>query len=381
MLVLHVIGTVDPRGGGPMEGVKQRTKYMAERGVTVEVLSGDDPNADFVRDYPGKLYALGPTKTLEYSPRLAPWLRENLDRYDAVFVSGLWRHNGLAVSAACKKHRKKYWVFTHGMLDPWFNKTYPLKRLKKMAFWPWQYVALRDAEAVLFTSEEERLLARQSFRPYKVRERVVSYGAGRPPTDDGSQMSRFLERFPQLEGKPFILYLSRIHPKKGCDLLLEAFARVSEKATDLHLVMAGPVAAEYRGVLDGIQLPADAARRVVWTDMLSGAEKYGAFRAAEAFILPSHQENFGISVAEALACAKPVLISRRINIWREIEADGAGFVEEDTLDGTVSLLSRWLKCMPSERAAMSERALACYEHRFTIEKAADDLVALLHGGS
>jgi glycosyltransferase involved in cell wall biosynthesis len=113
--------------------------------------------------------------------------------------------------------------------------------------------------------------------------------------------------------------------------------------------------------------------------MVSGELKWGALRAAEIFVLPSHQENFGIVVAEALACASPVLMSNKVNIWREVEGDGAGMVAEDDLEGTCSLLKRWLGMSSAQRSEMRRRALACFHERFEIHQAATTLIKVLTG--
>jgi glycosyltransferase involved in cell wall biosynthesis len=115
--------------------------------------------------------------------------------------------------------------------------------------------------------------------------------------------------------------------------------------------------------------------------MLQGDDEWGAFYAAEVFCLPSHQENFGIVVAEALACGKPVLISNKVNIWREIESDAAGFVDTDTVDGTVRNLQRWLALDASGYAAMSGRARQCFAERFHIQRGAERLVEIVGGSS
>jgi glycosyltransferase involved in cell wall biosynthesis len=111
--------------------------------------------------------------------------------------------------------------------------------------------------------------------------------------------------------------------------------------------------------------------------MLTGDVKWGALSAAEAFVLPSHQENFGIAVAEALACGTPVLISNKVNIWREIEADGAGYVENDDLAGTVNSLKHWLATPPDARSAMRGNATKSFANRFEIERATDSLLAAI----
>ncbi|HYK51866.1 MAG TPA: glycosyltransferase, partial [Terriglobales bacterium] len=109
----------------------------------------------------------------------------------------------------------------------------------------------------------------------------------------------------------------------------------------------------------------------------SGSLKWGAYRAAEIFVLPSHQENFGVVVAEAMAVGLPPLISNKVNIWREIEADGAGMVGEDTLQGTCDLLQNYLEMPDQETQAMRQRARNCFEQRFQIDRAVETLLALL----
>jgi glycosyltransferase involved in cell wall biosynthesis len=114
--------------------------------------------------------------------------------------------------------------------------------------------------------------------------------------------------------------------------------------------------------------------------MLSGELKWGAFSAADAFVLPSHQENFGIAVAEALACGTPVLISNKVNIWREIAEAGAGFADDDTVAGTTRLIQRWSRTSAEERAIMSANAGKCFKDRFDIERATDSLLQVLSEG-
>ncbi len=112
------------------------------------------------------------------------------------------------------------------------------------------------------------------------------------------------------------------------------------------------------------------AGRVHWPGLIGGDVKWGALRACDAFVLPSHQENFGVSVAEALRAGRPVLLSYQVNIWPEIENDGVGMAGEDTLDGTVGLLQRWFGLPAAEQAAMAARAQACFAARFSMERTA-----------
>jgi glycosyltransferase involved in cell wall biosynthesis len=379
--ILHSIRSVNPAGGGPIEGLKQIATVNERHGNMVEIVSLDSPHDPWVAQCPVKCHALGPGwLNYGYSPRLVPWLREQRRNYDVVIVNGIWQYSALGVWRALRNTPTPYFVFTHGMLDPWFKRTYPLKHLKKWLYWPWaDYRVLRDATAVLFTCEEERRLARQSFWLYQCDEFVTIYGTAAPTGDPVAQRELFLEKFPALRERRCLLFLGRVHVKKGPDLLMRALAEVlrrrSAQQTDkVHLVMAGPNDHGYGRRMLKLSEELGLQDRITWTGMITGDVKWGAFHAASAFILPSHQENFGISVAEALACRLPVLISNQINIWREIRHEDAGYIETDDLTGTINLIERWLDTPQPAWDAMRERAAACFENRFRVERTAGSLV-------
>jgi glycosyltransferase involved in cell wall biosynthesis len=227
---------------------------------------------------------------------------------------------------------------------------------------------------VLFTCEEERVLARQSFWLYSCNEVVVTLGAASPTGNSEAQARAFYERFPRLREKRLALFMGRLHPVKGCDLLIQAFAKVLAKDPDWHLVMAGPDQVGWQAKLSSLAEELKVADRITWAGMIRGDVKWGGFRASEVFVLPSHQENFGFVVAEALACGVPALISNKVNIWREIERDGAGLVSPDDLPGTMNLLLRWSQMPEAKKNAMRERARECFLNRFEIRRAASGLI-------
>jgi glycosyltransferase involved in cell wall biosynthesis len=377
--ILHVISSTNPAGGGPIEGIRQLQAPLADLGVCIEVASCDPPDAAWLESSGLPTHALGPgILRYRYTPRIVPWLRANAARFDAVIVNGIWQYHSFAVWRALHGTNTPYFVFTHGMLGPWFKRRYPLKHLKKWMYWPWgDYRVLRDARAVLFTCDEERILARESFGLYRANEMIAGFGASSPPAESSEV---FIAANPQLVGKSVVLFIGRLREVKGCDLLLDAFAKVAETDDDLHLVIAGPDASGWQTELQARASRLGLAQRVTWPGMLEGAMKWGAFQAAAVLCLPSHHENFGVVVAEALGCGRPVLISNKVNIWREIDADRSGFVDEDTVDGTVRNLRRWLALDSDEYGQMCGRALRCFETRFQIQRAAERLAEIVRNG-
>jgi glycosyltransferase involved in cell wall biosynthesis len=161
---------------------------------------------------------------------------------------------------------------------------------------------------------------------------------------------------------------------------LQSFAAARDLTPPAHLVMAGPDGGEWVPTLTALAAELGIASRVTWTGMLQGDEKWGAFYASDAFVLPSHQENFGIAVAEALGCGLPALISDKVNIWREVEADGAGFVAPDSVEGTLANLTRWLRLDGTQATAMRAQALQCFEQHFTVDAMSADLLRVLQQG-
>jgi glycosyltransferase involved in cell wall biosynthesis len=379
MKILRVIATLDPRHGGPAAGLRAITPALTALGHETTFATLDRPAEAQAFTAAGVVHAFGPARGgFAYAPRLKPWLRAHASDYDAVFVHGLWQYHGYAVRAALRGKSTPYFVFPHGMLDPWFKQAYPLKHLKKWFYWQLcERHVLRDAAAVFFTCDEERRLARETFRPYQCAEQVVAYGTVAPSLAALDQANCWRQSMPALSGRRFWLFLGRIHPKKGVDVLLKAYGEyaAASESPPPALVIAGPCSdSQYRSSLARLEAALPKSCQVVWPGMLEGPQKWGALRCADAFVLPSHQENFGIAVVEALAVGTPVLISRKVNIWAEIEQAVAGLADTDDVAGTVRLLQAWSATAPADRQQMSAAASALFKERYEIGRVAASLV-------
>jgi glycosyltransferase involved in cell wall biosynthesis len=372
MNVLHVIGSLSPVEGGPPEVTRQLARAYADGGDTMEVVCQDPLGSAFLSDMPCRVHALGQRWLGRYglSPRLWMWLRRNISRFDAVVMQGIWTFPGVAVRLISRQAGKPYGVFPHGALDPWFNQKYPLKHLKKRIYWPIQYAVLRDARAVFFTSKLEPELAKTSFRPHEWNAVIFPNGIYEPGSDRAETMETFYRAYPRLRNRRYFLYLARIHEKKGCDLLLKAFARIAPEQPDLNLVIAGPDRNGCQAALERLAAQLGVAERIIWPGIIADDLKWGALRGAEAFILPSHQENFGVAVVESLAANRPVLISNQVNIWSEIQEAEVGLVDDDTLEGVERLMRKWLAMTPAERDAMSARTYPFFLSHYSMKNGA-----------
>jgi len=376
--ILQMVQTLDPSGGGVAAAVLGLNRGLARRGHKIDIVALDQAEAPWLSDVGLPVYALGTGLTsYRYSPKLLPWLQKHGDDYDRVIVNGIWQYLSFAAWCRFAGSPIPYFVFPHGMLDPWFKETFPLKHFKKWLYWPWaDYRVLRDAAGVIFTSEEERLLARKSFWLYQAREQVSPLGVEVPAPPSPESPDKFFEHYPQLRNSRTLLFLGRLHPKKGCDILIDAFANATDNS--VSLMLAGPDQVGWQKDLEQQTERLGVKQRVIFAGMLQGEMKQAALAAADAFILPSHQENFGMAVVEALAAGLPALISNRINIWREVDQDGAGYVESDDFSGTTRLLNRWMAAPASVRDGIRANARRCFQQRFQIDKAVDSLLDILN---
>jgi glycosyltransferase involved in cell wall biosynthesis len=400
MKLLHVIASMDPRTGGPCQGIRNLSLRSLELGNSVEVVCLDDPNSDYLAQESITIHALGKGRTpWGYHSALRPWLDKNLPRFDAVIMNGLWQYPGYVLSKAAQRAKTPpYFLFCHGMLDPWFQRA-PERRLKAIRNWfYWKLIEqhlIGNAEAVFFTCDEEMRLARDTFRPYQPKREIsVGYGVAQPPEFHKGMVEAFTQKCPRTKDRLFFIFLGRIHPKKGVDILIKAYAKIyhSPLATG-HLspdaqpstfnlppclVIAGPgLETPYGQQMQRLAADLCPASSVLWPGILSGDAKWGALYNAEAFVLTSHQENFGIAVVESLACGQPVLISNQINIWWSIQDDKAGLVCDATLQGAEQLFQRWKSLSPEAKAEMQRAAKSCYEKHFDIARVAQNMLTII----
>jgi len=226
MKILRVISTVNPAAGGPINGLINSTKGLEEMGHEITVLSLDDPDSSWVQSFDLNLVCFKPLlKGYSLSFRFKEWLNREVSNYDAVIIHGLWQYHSFTASKICTNKKVPYLLFTHGMLDPWFNKNQLLKTIKKTLYWKlFESQVINGAHSVLFTSNIEKEQARLSFKPYNANEQVVAYGCS-SHHDNGANKNVFYREFPELLDKKFGLFLSRIHPKKGIDISLRLCQR------------------------------------------------------------------------------------------------------------------------------------------------------------
>ena len=384
MRILHVIHTLDPRRGGPVECVRQLGQYFSRAGHSFEVVAAADRiEDDWVGEFPVKVYPLGPAYgEYAYSPRVGTWLKKYARNHDVIFINGVWQAHTRTAARIARNLGIPYFVYAHGLLDPWNRSAHPLKYVKKFLYWAVaEKSTLQNANGVVFTSSEEARLAEHYFPVSGWKPIVAGNGIARPapappPTEDPDAEHLF-QRFPQIAGRRVWLYLGRIHPKKGLENLLQAFPYVSDDLEAPLLVIVGDGERRYIERLKQMSIELGKDKNIQWTGPLYGHEKWAAFRASEVFVLPSHQENFGIVVVESLALGIPVITTKAVNIWPSIEKSNSGIICDDTVESLGKALVRWSAMNSQSRKEMARNAVKCFEEQFEIGAAATRLLAAM----
>lgn len=391
MRILHIIHSVNPAHGGTTTAIKSLVSSCEAAGHFSPVITLDAPDSSWLKDWTTSVAAAGPALThFGWTPNLEQLLYHEIALCDLVVVHGLWQYHGMAAHKVCRDLNKPYLVYPHGMLDPWALRQTWIKRLRKAIIWLFttKYL-LKDASRLCFTCEEEHASALPALKHLKTLPAILALGVEDIPDEITKLKNEGEAQYSGLYPKRVLLFLGRLHPKKGCDILLEGFANWTKKNgadSGIHLRMAGPPSSgeylEHLHKLCGkLDLIVDAD--VSFPGMLTGRAKWQALASADALILPSFQENFGIVVGEALACKVPVLLSNRVNIWRWITEAGAGFVAHPSVSGVEILLDQWFTQNQENDARMRHQARQLYESRFSQKKTTRkflELCSLVCGG-
>ncbi len=344
MRVLHYLSEIVLSHGGVVRAVLDLCDALARRGHDVTLLTFDDRDAP-----PTWAHAAADgAPRRPASPRVVtlPWPRgpKPVRRFDAAALGRIdalvresdavhlhvpWENTNKQVGALCRRAGVPYILSIHGMLDDWAMRQGSLKKRAFLALGA--RTMLRRAGAVLCTAEAEREQARRVVRraSFEVLPLILDLSPfDRLPTREEARRAAAAlgaSSLPIAPNTPVLLFLSRLHPKKGLERLIDAMPLILARGLRPILLVAGsadPVTSPpgYEASLRKRAADAGISERVVFLGHVTGADKARLFRAATLTVLPTSQENWGFSLVESLACATPVLTTRGVDIWRELEA-------------------------------------------------------------
>lgn len=305
---------------------------------------------------------------LSWSPKLRETLAHDIGQLDVLHNHSLWMLPNSYASQLGRQTGKPVVFTIHGTLEPWaLNHS----RWKKRIVGRWfQFRDLRSANCLHVNSQREL----QSVRDAGFRNpvAVIPNGINLNELQSLPAQNAFYQSHPQLTGKKLLLFMARLHKKKGLDHLLQSWSELANEFTDWHLVIAGPDDGYQDSCEEMIaRFGIDNSTSLIGS--LDGDDKLAALSAAEVFVQPSHSEGFSMSVIEAMACGLPVLISPGCN-FPEAAQVGAGFEVSADREGTTEGLRRLMQLTPTNRCEMGRLGRSLVELNYTWDRVAESML-------
>jgi len=379
MKVLHVIPSLSAVHGGPTRALALMERALSGLGVQVETVTSDDDGPGRHLDKPCGVTLAENGVTRRYfhkrvdfykaSPAMGRWLVCHVRDYDLLHIHALFSYSSMAAARAARRAGVPYVIRPLGTLNR-YGVSQRRPWLKRASLALLEGPALRAAAAVHFTSVDEQREAEALRLP--LRGVVIPLGVEAGPPAD---VALVRAQFAGLADAPYLLYLSRLDPKKNLEGLLEAFGRLPLQWSMVRLLVAGAGEARYVAGLQDRTARLGLSDRVVWAGHVEGELKASALAGALAFVLPSFSENFGIAAAEALMAGLPCVLGQGVAIAGEVAEAGAGLAVAPDADSIAVALTAVLSD-PQGRNRMAASAKTLAQRAYSAETMGERLVAL-----
>lgn len=389
MKVLHIIPTLASSSGGPVQAVIQLCQELKNQGIEVAIattnaddyinsdatlkmqaMSNSVPTYYFTRQFSSFL-----PPEFAFSKALKKWLSQRIRDFDLLHIHYLFTYPSTIACYYANKYRIPYIVRPAGMLSHYSLKRSPFK--KKIYILFFEKRNLKNAAAIHLTSKEE-IEEMDTVRNLQLNNKYVLVHNGlnlEKFKNLESLKGVFRNQYLKTNGKKIILFLSRIDPKKGLDLLIPALRMLSQRRNDFVFILAGSGRKNYERWVRHALANAGLTELSILTGFLEGRMKFALLADANIFILPSYDENFGMAVAEAMAAGLPVIISNRVNIYNLVEAYQAGIVTELNSQDIALALERLLDD-EHLRLEMGAQGKNLVEENFDVKKIAKQMLAI-----
>ena len=375
--ILRIIHSLDLRYGGPQNAIIDHSISLKRLGIDIEILTTENKHSykgnnlkNIKIFYQGKSFS-----EYGFNIKLFKWLLKNKNKYDYFIIHGLWSFYTLIARILIKK---KYFVFSHGQLDPFFSSEF-FKRIKKQIYW--NLIEKRNllcARSLLLTSLIEKKLINNTYVNTKnIKKQVVRYGILDKKIDQTKVLKTFYNKFPYLKNKKFLLFLGRFHEKKGCKILINSLKKLSNKNIKINVLFAGPNN-KNKNELINLSKKYGLEKRIFWSDVIINDFKWGAILASSGMVLSSRGENFGVSLVESLRFARPVFTTYKVNIYKEILDAKAGFISKDNPDDFSLILEKFYKLKNSELKILSINAYKCFKKNFDLSVGKNNFLNLIN---
>lgn len=381
--VLHVIPSIAPCRGGPSKAVVDMVCALRKAGVNAEIATSNDDGPNKLDVQLGELIQHNgvpvrffnrvspPVTALRefiYSHQFERWLKKHIQDYDLIHVHAIFSFCSTKAMQLARKHDIPYIVRPIGQLEKWSLTQSPTKKARYLKLIEQQN--LEAASRVHFTAKSEHEQALQLLP--KLRGQVIPLGLDLP-MESRNARTKMEKRWKLQTDVPTILYLSRLHPKKGLELLLAALSKLTH--LPFQLLIAGDGDTSYVDSLKQYAKQLKLSERTKFVGFVQSAEKSQLLQGADLYALTSHSENFGIAVLEAMASGTAVIVSRQVALAEQVSKHNLGFVTELETEDIQQKLESALTEIDETRET-GERARDFVEQHYQWSRIAQQLTKL-----
>jgi glycosyltransferase involved in cell wall biosynthesis len=361
--ILSIIDSLNPKDGGPSHSLFDIALSNKQNNIQHDILYIGKKQK--INDLSGiKIIALNDS-IFKYgiSLKLIFWLYQNKNNYNLFIIHGLWQFITLLSRIIIPN---KYLVFTHGMLDPYF-KSEKFKSFKKKIYWNiFEKKNLQKAKFVLLNSIKEKKQINNTFvKTNGIKFKLINYGIYPKDINFKKSKLKFYSKFKFLKNYKLIVYIGRIHPKKGLDILIDAFEKIDNKR--YILLIAGDINNKYAKALIQKVKNKNNSKKIIFANFLKGEIKWGAISNAASTILPSHGENFGVSIAESLLAGTPVICSNKVGTSKQIKESNAGIIVKNNKLSLYQGIMKFINLSQKQKEKLSKNSITCFNKNFNIK--------------
>ena len=374
MKILFITASMNPEWGGPVKAVSDLTEHLNSKGLDITIYASVKRGKEketvipqgadcrlFNQNFLSKLWGL-------YSPQLSRSLKKEIHKYDLIHIQEIWHYAHFIAYRWAKTKGVPYIISIRGALEPWCLN---YKRLKKKIFSILiQRKILSDAVAIHALTQFEA----EHIKAFGINNRIVMIpnGINIEPYQRLPSRGEFEEKYPEIKGKKMILFLSRIHPKKGLDILAKSFSNIARRREDAILVITGPDEQAHKKQIESMIMSEGIPNKVIFTGMLTGKAKLAALSRADIFVLSSYSEGFSNAILEAIACGLPVVITNQCHFPEVKECEAGLVIEPD-----VEQLNKSLEVLLDNsklRIKMGNNGKKLIKERYTWDRIADKMI-------
>jgi len=372
--ILRIIPTLDPKFGGPANAIIDSSNLLVKKGIKVDILTNDKKfNVNLKKDI--NIFNIGRgIGSYNFSLKFYKWIKQNRDKYNMFIIHGIWNFSTLVARILLKR---KYYVFLHGALDPYF-KLEVIKYIKKKIYWNLiEKQNLIFSKGVLLKNKfEKKQLGHTYVKTDGINKINVGYGILEKKQSKKKLEKIFYKKFKNLKGKRFYLFLGRFHKKKGCLILIKSVEQILKKNKDIFIFMAGPDS-EYKKKMQKYCITNNLNKNIFWSDEISGNIKWGAIHCSYCMLLPSHGENFGISLVESLSYSRPVITTKKVGIHSYIKKYNAGMVTMDSLNDFYKKLKLMNSIKKQSYNKLCNNAYRCFKDNYDLNSTIKNLYNII----